>query len=66
MSGPLYLTWQYLIHNRGKTAILVASIAVIVFLPVGLNVLVGQSAEELTARADELGAAHPSRGLGSG
>ncbi len=51
MSGLLYLTWQYLIHHRGKTAILVASIAIIVFLPVGLNVLVGQSAEELTSRA---------------
>ncbi len=51
MSGPLYLSWQYLVRHRGKTAILVASIAIIAFLPVGLNVLVGQSAQELTSRA---------------
>jgi len=48
----LYLAWRYLAHHRIKTAILVASIALIVFLPVGLNVLVGQSAEQLTARAE--------------
>ena len=52
MSGPLYLAWQYLVHHRVKTAILVASITLIVFLPAGLNVLVGQSAAELTARAE--------------
>jgi putative ABC transport system permease protein len=51
VSGPLYLAWRYLAYHWGKTAILVASIALIVFLPVGLNVLVGQSAAELTARA---------------
>jgi len=49
----LYLAWRYLAHHRIKTAILVTSIALIVFLPVGLNVLVGQSAAELTARAGE-------------
>ena len=52
MSGPLYLAWRYLRHHWGKTAILVGSIALIVFLPAGLRVLVGQSAEALTARAD--------------
>jgi putative ABC transport system permease protein len=52
VSGPLYLAWQYLVHHRVKTVILVASITLIVFLPVGLNVLVGQSAAELTARAE--------------
>jgi putative ABC transport system permease protein len=51
MNGPLYLAWRYLLYHRVKTAILVASIALIAFLPVGLNVLVNQSAEELTARA---------------
>ncbi len=51
MRGALYLAWRYLAHHRGKTAILVASITLIVFLPLGLDVLVGQSAAELTARA---------------
>jgi putative ABC transport system permease protein len=48
----LYLAWRYLAYHRIKTAILVTSITLIVFLPVGLNVLVGQSAAELTARAE--------------
>jgi len=52
VTDVLYLAWRYLAHHRVKTAILVASIALIVFLPVGLNVLVGQSAEQLTARAE--------------
>lgn len=51
MKDVLYLAWRYLAFHRLKTAILVLSIALIVYLPVGLNVLVGQSAEELTARA---------------
>jgi putative ABC transport system permease protein len=52
MKGALYLAWRYLAYHRIKTAILVTSITLIVFLPVGLNVLVGQSAAELTARAE--------------
>lgn len=52
MTDILFLTWRYLTFNWIKTVILVMSIALIVFLPVALNVLVGQSADELTARAD--------------
>ncbi len=52
MKEALYLAWRYLAYHRIKTAILVMSITLIVFLPVGLNVLVGQSAAELTARAE--------------
>ncbi len=52
MSGPVYLAWRYIAHHRVKTAILVAAIALIAFLPVGLYVLVGESASALTARAD--------------
>ena len=51
MSGPLYLAWRYLAHHRAKTAILVISIALILFLPVGLRVLVEQSSTHLLARA---------------
>ena len=52
MKEALYLAWRYLAYHRIKTAILVTSITLIVFLPVGLNVLVEQSAAELTARAE--------------
>lgn len=47
-----YLAWCYLSYHRIKTAILVASIGLITFLPAGLNVLVSQGAAELTARAE--------------
>ncbi|HSG81379.1 MAG TPA: ABC transporter permease, partial [Gemmatimonadota bacterium] len=51
MSRALYLAWRYLAYHRLKTAILVTSITLIVFLPVGLRVLVDQSSRQLTARA---------------
>jgi putative ABC transport system permease protein len=47
----LYLVWRYIAFHRWKTTILVLSITLIIYLPVGLNVLVDQSAEQLTARA---------------
>lgn len=52
MKQSLYLAWRYLAYHRYKTAILVTSITLIVYLPVGLQVLVSQSAEQLTSRAD--------------
>jgi putative ABC transport system permease protein len=52
MTNTLYLAWRYLAFNRWKTTILVLSVTLIAFLPVGLNVLVEQSAAQLTARAD--------------
>jgi len=52
MTDVAYLAWRYLAYHRFKTAILVASITIIVFLPIGLNVLVNQSAQQLTARAN--------------
>jgi putative ABC transport system permease protein len=51
MTSILYLAWRYLAYHRYKTAILVLSITLIVFLPVGLQVLVRESAEQLMSRA---------------
>ncbi|MFW2404509.1 MAG: ABC transporter permease [Gammaproteobacteria bacterium] len=51
MKDLLYLVWRYVAFHRWKTAILALSITLIIYLPVGLNVLVDQSAEQLTARA---------------
>ena len=45
MNDVLYLAWRYLVYHRIKTGILIASIMLIVYLPVD------QSAEQLTARA---------------
>ena len=51
MNGVLYLAWRYLAYNRWKTTILVGSIILIIYLPVGLNVVVEQSGQHLNARA---------------
>jgi len=52
LGDSVYLAGRYLRHHLVKTVILVASIATISFLPVGLNVLVARSGEELMARAE--------------
>jgi putative ABC transport system permease protein len=51
MRDVLYLAWRYLAYNKVKTAVLVAAVTVTVYLPAGLQILVSQSAAELTARA---------------
>jgi putative ABC transport system permease protein len=52
MRDVLFLAWRYLRFNRGKAAVLVGSISLILFLPAGLQVVVEQGARALTARAD--------------
>ena len=52
MRQIFYLAWRYLAFHRIKTAILVTAITLIFYLPVGLRVLVEQSSEQLTARAE--------------
>ncbi len=52
MNHIFYMAWQYLACHKPKTSILVCSLALIVYLPVGLKVIVDQSAESLTVRAD--------------
>ena len=37
MKEVLYLAWRYLAYNRGKTVVLVASIMLIVYLPLALR-----------------------------
>jgi len=53
MRDIAFLAWRYLAYHRAKTATLIGSIALILFLPAGLNVLVNQSAEEMTTRAEK-------------
>jgi putative ABC transport system permease protein len=52
MRDVIFMAWRYLHFYWGKTAVLVASISLILFLPAGLHVLVEQGAEVLTARAE--------------
>ena len=51
MTASLYLAWRYLRYHRVKSLVLVTSITIILYLPVGLRVLVEQSARQLTLRA---------------
>ena len=52
MNQILYLAWRYLAFHRLKTIILLTSITLILYLPVGLRVLVNQSSAELLERAE--------------
>jgi len=49
--GSFYLGWRYLRHHPGKTTILISSITLIAYLPVGLSMLVDEGAQSLRARA---------------
>ncbi|RLA55745.1 MAG: hypothetical protein DRQ65_00660 [Gammaproteobacteria bacterium] len=52
MSGVLYLAWRYLLWHRFKTAILVLAVTLVIYLPVGLQLVVQRTAADMTARAD--------------
>ena len=47
----LYLAWKYISYNKVKTAILIACISLIVFLPMALQLLLGESERQLMSRA---------------
>lgn len=51
MSGPLHLSWRHLRHHPWQTLALVLSLALVFFLPFGLNTVVSSSSELLRARA---------------
>ena len=53
MKDVVYLAWRYLAYHRLKSVVLVASITIIVYLPIGLNILMNQSAKELRSRAED-------------
>ena len=52
MNGPLYLAWRYLAYHKYKTAVLLTSITLILYLPIGLRILVDQGSRQLTLRAE--------------
>ncbi len=51
MIDSLYVAWRYVCFNKGKTAILVACITLITFLPLALQILLGESERQLMSRA---------------
>jgi putative ABC transport system permease protein len=53
LSNSFFIAGRYLSYHRIRTAILVTALAVILFVPVFLEMIVSQSREQLTARADD-------------
>lgn len=51
MTGTFRLARRYLGHHRGRTALVVASVACAFFLPLAVQILVGTYQEKLEARA---------------
>jgi putative ABC transport system permease protein len=52
MNDIIYLAWKYLKYNWIKTIVLIFSISLILFLPLGLQLIVDQGSEMLTQRAE--------------
>jgi putative ABC transport system permease protein len=53
MIDSLYIAWNYIRYNRIKTAVLVACITLITFLPFSLQLLLNESERQLMSRAVE-------------
>ena len=51
MIDSLYIAWRYVRFNKIKTATLVACITLIAFLPLALQLLLGESERQLMSRA---------------
>ena len=51
MIDSLYIAWQYISSNKIRTATLIACITLISFLPVSLQLLLGESERQLMSRA---------------
>ncbi len=52
MGDSLYLAWQYLRYHRLTTAVLVSAIALIMYLPAALQVIVASAEVHFRSRAD--------------
>jgi putative ABC transport system permease protein len=53
MIDSFYIAWKYILYNRIKTTVLVASITLISFLPFALQLLLNESEQQLMSRAVE-------------
>ena len=51
MLESFYLAWKYIAYNRIKTAVLVACVTLIAFLPFALQLLLDESERQLMSRA---------------
>ena len=52
MKDSLYLAYRYLSYHTGRTLVLTFSIAIIIYLPLGLKRLISESEERMLSRAE--------------
>ncbi|MEH6616344.1 MAG: ABC transporter permease [Porticoccus sp.] len=52
MRGVWYLAWRYIGWHRWKASILVAAVTLVLYLPLGLQLVVEQTARDMNERAD--------------
>jgi putative ABC transport system permease protein len=52
VNGIFYLAWRYLLWHRWKTIILTAAVTLVLYLPLGLQLVIEQTARDMNARAD--------------
>jgi putative ABC transport system permease protein len=52
MKDSIYLAYRYLTYNRVRSLVLTFSVAIIIFLPVGLKRLISESEDQMLARAN--------------
>ena len=62
MKDVLYLAWRYLAFHRLKTTLLIGAVTLAIYLPLGLGVLLEQSAGQLMSRAEATPLVAGSRG----
>lgn len=51
MLDSFYLAWKYIVYHRIKTAVLIACVTLIAFLPFALQLLLNESERQLMSRA---------------
>jgi len=51
MMDSLYVAWRYVSYNKARTATIVACVTLIAFLPMALQLLLGESERQLLSRA---------------
>ena len=51
MIDSFYIAWKYISFNKVKTIVLVACVTLISFLPIALQLLLGESERQLMSRA---------------
>jgi putative ABC transport system permease protein len=52
MKDSLYLAYRYLSYNRVRTLVLTLSVAIILYLPIGLKRLISESEDQMLSRAN--------------